>query len=98
MPNPVERKYSVQLGPSVTPDTAGEIDAWTSVMGTSSSTVTRLAIERGLASLREEWTQQHGPLNADLLQRCTARVVQRGDAQAARKARYAAGRRGTVDV
>lgn len=96
MPNPVEGRYIVQLGPSVTPDTSGEIDAWASTQRRSSSTVTRLAIERGLETLREEWAAEFGPLGAGLLARCTARAVARGEAQAERKARYAAQRRGTA--
>ena len=94
MPNPVERKYIVQLGPSVTPETAGEIEAWASTAHTSSSEIARLAIERGLESLRQEWAAEHGPIKPGTLARSVAYAVQRGEAQAARKASYAARRRG----
>ncbi len=55
MPNPVPAEYTVQLGPTVTPEVAGELAAWGELLGRSTSKVAREAIDAGLEVLRADW-------------------------------------------
>lgn len=88
MPNPIPRKYTVQLGPSFTPDTAGELAAWAEVRGLSLSEVTRVCAERGLELLRADWAAEGGRLNPVKLAGHVEAAHVRGEKQAGRRARY----------
>lgn len=89
MPNPVGRKFTVQLGPTFTPDTAGELAAWAELRGKSVSEVTREAAEHGLNLLRREWAAETGrrPVPARLAE-LTAEAAERGEKQATRRRNY----------
>lgn len=85
MPTPTPAKYTVQIGPTYTVETAAELTAWAAKHGRSVSEVTREATERGLELLREGWIENSGPLPKTLLAQATRDVRARGDRQAARK-------------
>lgn len=94
MPNPVPRKYTVQLGPTFTPDVAGELAAWAEVQGRSVSEVTREAAELGLRTLRRRWEKDHGgPLGATRLSVHVEAAAERGEKQAARRTKSDRARR-----
>lgn len=88
MPNPTPAKYTVQIGPTYTVETAAELTAWAKVQGRSVSAVTRECTEFGLRHLREQWEREHGALPAGPLVRATEDVADRGDRQAARKRKW----------
>lgn len=98
MPNPVPRKYTVQLGPTFTPDTAGELAAWAEQRGMSVSAITREAAERGLEILRQEWTAAAGRLDPVRIAHHVDEAAQRGEAQAARRTRTDRNRRNPVSA
>lgn len=89
MPNPVPARYTVQLGPTFTPDTAGELAAWAELRGKSISEVTREAAEEGLGRLRATWAAETGrrPVPARLAE-LTAAAAERGSKQAKRRRAY----------
>jgi hypothetical protein len=93
MPNPVPKKYTVQLGPTFTPDTAGELAAWAETLGMSVSAVTRTAAERGLESLRGEWAAQGGRPAAARVAALVEEAARRGEDQAGRRTRSDRSRR-----
>jgi hypothetical protein len=88
MPNPTPAKYTVQIGPTYTVETAAELTAWARAQGRSVSEVTREATERGLELLRTDWIGGGGRLPKALLRECEDEVRERGDRQAARKRKY----------
>jgi hypothetical protein len=96
MPNPVPRKYTVQLAPTFTPDIAGELAAWAEVCGRSISEVTREAAEFGLRQLREKWSADHGGRRPDpvKLAKHIEAAAERGERQAARRQRHDRATRG----
>lgn len=85
MPTPTPAKYTVQIGPTYTVETAAELTAWAQVQGRSVAEVTRQATEAGLAKLRRTWVKEHGELPTGVLGHATSEVTARGDRQAARK-------------
>lgn len=52
MPNMTPAKYTKQLGPMVTPETAAEVEAWAAVERVSISRIAGEAIERDLKRRR----------------------------------------------
>lgn len=58
MANTTPAKYTVQLGPTVTPEMAAELATWAELLGVSNSVVTRDSIEHGLVVLRTLWRAQ----------------------------------------
>lgn len=94
MPNPVPRKYTVQLGPTFTPETAGELAAWAERRGKSVSEITREATERGLIHLRRAWERETGGLPShERVTALVAEAAERGEKQAARRTRSDRARR-----
>ena len=93
MPNPVPRKYTVQLGPTFTPDVAGELAAWADQREKSVSELTREAAELGLKTLRRRWEKDSGPLDAATLARHIEAAAERGEKQAARRTKSDRARR-----
>jgi hypothetical protein len=89
MPTPTPAKYTVQIGPTYTVETAAELTAWAATQRRSVAEVTRQATEAGLALLRAGWIVEHGPLTSEVLAVASADVTARGDRQAARKRRGA---------
>lgn len=90
MPNPVPAEYTVQLGPTVTPEVAGELAAWAAVQRRSVSRVTRECIEAGLEVLRSDFRAQDAAAHFDdeLLATHVAAAAKRGDAQVSRRRDY----------
>lgn len=88
MPNPVPARYTVQLGPTVTPETAGELAAWARVTERSSSEMARLLLEEGLKRQRAKLEREHGSLPADLLDECVAAAQERAERQVSRRRSY----------
>jgi len=67
MANTTPAKYTVQLGPTVTPEVAAELATLAQLLGVSNSQITRECIERGLAAgmagrkgWRVQLDEQHG--------------------------------------
>ncbi len=97
MPNPVPARYTVQLGPTVTPEVAGELAAWAELLGDSVSEVSRAAINAGLEVLRGDWratavargtaTAKRG-MPAVTLARHVEAARARGKTQVARRRKY----------
>lgn len=58
MANTTPAKYTVQLGPTVTPEVAAELATWGELVGLSNSAVARECIEHGLVKLRKRWTAE----------------------------------------
>lgn len=85
MPTPTPAKYTVQIGPTFTVDTAAELTAWAQQQGRSVSEVTRECTERGLKQLRRAWEREHGAIPAEVLEAAASAVADRGSRQAARK-------------
>lgn len=102
MANVREAKYTVQLGPTVTPEVAGELYAWAELLGMSNSAVIREVIEAGLLAkarsfaLRAELTspdlREAAP---DVLRENIEHCSQRGKTQTRRRRDYDAATRGT---
>jgi hypothetical protein len=90
MPNPTPAKYTVQIGPTYTVETAAELTAWARQQGRSVSDLTRECTEEGLLKLRKRWEREHGTLPFGVLHRATEEVAERGERQAARKRKYEA--------
>jgi hypothetical protein len=94
MPNPVPAKYTVQLGPTVTPEVAGELAAWAKMLGKSTSAVVRECIEAGLAASTREYTTQlrltsgYASLPNDVLEECIAAARDRSNVQVSRRRSY----------
>ena len=90
MPNPTPARYTVQLGPTVTPEVAGELATWAEVQQRSVSEATRECIEAGLMNLRLGWIAEAGrALDAELLEKHVYAAEVRGAEQVARRERYA---------
>lgn len=89
-----EPTYTVQLGPTFTPEVAGELAAWAELTGMTVSVTTRTATERGLELLRDEWARacKRRPQPARLRQ-LVAEAAERGKRQTARRRRNDAARR-----
>lgn len=99
MPNPVPRRYIVQLAPTFTAKEAGELAAWAEQLGWSVSGVTREAAVLGLQTLRKRWERETGgPLNPRKLAEHIEAAAERGEKQAARRTRTDRTRRGSVDT
>jgi hypothetical protein len=88
MPNPVPAKYTVQLGPTVTPEVAGELAAWAEVQERSTSEITRECVDYGLENLRKQWQRVYGTIPAEVLARHVAAARERGEKQVARRRGY----------
>lgn len=88
MPNPVPARYTVQLGPTVTPETAGELAAWARQTGRSTSEMARLLLEEGLRRQRAKLEREHGSLSAGLLAECVAAAQERAERQVSRRRSY----------
>lgn len=98
MPNPVSARYTVQLGPTVTPEVGGELGAWAELLGNSMSEVARECIDAGLEQLRNSFRQRaiesgrvrSGALipSTALLRKHVAAARERGDRQVKRRRNY----------
>ncbi|MET0426687.1 MAG: hypothetical protein ABW046_22660 [Actinoplanes sp.] len=88
MPNPTPAKYTVQIGPTYSVETAAELTAWAALQGRSVSEVTRECTEEGLRRQRRRWERDHGTIPFSVLNRATEDVAARGDRQAARKRKW----------
>jgi hypothetical protein len=88
MPNPVPARYTVQLGPTVTPEVAGELAAWAEVQQRSTSEITRECIDYGLENLRKQWVRVYGALGGTLLAFHVDKARERGEKQVARRRGY----------
>lgn len=88
MPNPVPAKYTVQLGPTFTPEVAGELAAWAELLGESTSVITRQCTEAGLAVLREVYASDavtRGLARASTAASLPGRALLRKHVEAARE-------------
>lgn len=89
MANTVPAKYTVQIGPTVTPEVGGEIFAWAQALGISASSVARECLEEGLAALRRDFRRRAGgDLNEKTLAHHVAEARERGDRQVQRRLNY----------
>lgn len=88
MPNPVPAKYTVQLGPTVTPEVGGELAALGELSALSMSVVARMAIDEGLPKVRRVLQELHGPLPAEALAYHVQRARERGERQVRRRLDY----------
>lgn len=88
MPNPVPARYTVQLGPTVTPQVAGELAAWAELQQRSASEVARECIEFGLENLRTRWRAEFGALPGARLAAHVAAAEERGARQVSRRRAY----------
>jgi len=88
MPNPVPAKYTVQLGPTVTPEVGGELAALAELSGLSMSVVARQAIDKGLPRVRRELERTHGLLGGERLQHHIDQARERGERQVRRRLDY----------
>jgi hypothetical protein len=88
MASQVPGQYTVQLGPTFTPEVAGELAAWAEVQRRSVSEVTRECAERGLRELGLAWAAQHGALNRRTLRAHIEAAAARGVKQADRRRSY----------
>lgn len=88
MPNPTPAEYTVQLGPTVTPEVAGELAAWAALSRSSVSKLTRWQIEAGLEANRAYLVERYGPLPTALLAEHVAEAVKRGERQVSRRRDY----------
>lgn len=93
MPNPTPAEYTVQLGPTVTPEVAGELAAWAALAKISTSKMTRRAIDTGLEVLRSKLSAELGEMPASLLAEHVAEAARRGDRQVKRRRDYDASTR-----
>ena len=104
MPNPVPAKYTVQLGPTFTPEVAGELAAWAEVLGHSTSEITRWCTETGLEQLRTDFRARlaaaRGPgaeLPGSVLAFHVKAAQERGNRQVQRRKDYDDRTRNTAD-
>jgi hypothetical protein len=88
MPTSVPARYTVQIGPTTTPETAGEIGAWAEHIGMSMSEAARECLEDGLKTKRKEWAKAHGSLPAALLARHVEYQRARGERQVRTRLSY----------
>lgn len=88
MVNVTPAKYTVQIGPTMTPETAGELAAWAELRGVSVSVVARECLEAGLARQRAKWAKETGGLDAATLDRHTDEARARGERQVKRRKAY----------
>lgn len=95
MVNVTPAKYTVQIGPTMTPEAAGELAAWARMRGVSVSVVARECVEAGLSTLRESFkaqavdTRQYTERKWEaLLRKEIAEAQARGDRQVARRKAY----------
>lgn len=95
MPNPVPAKYTVQLGPTVTPEVAGELAAWAKMLGKSNSEVARECVDAGLAVMARDYATQlrrdkgFAGLPGDVLAECIEWARARGETQISKRRSYA---------
>lgn len=99
MPNPTPAKYTVQMGPTFTPEVAGELAAWAELLGTSASKVTRECAEEGLTRLRAKLAKRAGltGMPVEVLDRQVEAARGRGVRQVRTRRAYDERTRGTVD-
>lgn len=88
MPNPTPAEYTVQLGPTVTPEVAGELYAWAALAGGSRSKMIRRVIDAGLEVLRSDLRAQYGEIPAKLLREYLDFANKRGETQVAARRDY----------
>lgn len=88
MANPTPARYTVQLGPTQTPEVAGELGAWAELQQRSVSVVARVLIDDALPRLRKRWEREYGALPAEMLERHTRAAQERGAAQVKRRRDY----------
>lgn len=82
--NTAPAKYTVQIGPTTTPEMAGELFAWAERLGKSASEVARECLEEGLMRKRREFQRiAGGELDATLLDRHVRQARKRGERQVA---------------
>lgn len=88
MANTQPAKYTVQLGPTVTPQFAGELAALAKHSGVSASTIARECMEDGVAKVKRRIERAHGPVPENLLAHFIAEAEERGDRQVKRRRAY----------
>lgn len=88
MVNTAPAKYTVQIGPTLTPEVAGELAAWAEWQQVSAGVTARDCIDEGLARLRSAWEQTYGALPEQLLSKHVRAARVRGDRQVARRRAY----------
>jgi len=88
MANTQPAKYTVQLGPTVTPAFAGELAALAKHAGVSASTIARECMEEGVVKVRRRIERAHGPVPDDLVTRCIVEAEERGNRQVSRRRAY----------
>lgn len=88
MVNVTPARYTCQIGPTVTPEVAGELAAWAEVSGHSMSVVARMAIDDGLPKVRRTLERTHGALPVEILAKHVAQARERGERQVQRRRAY----------
>jgi len=107
MPNPVPARYTVQLGPTFTPEMAAELAAWGELLSKSTSVVIRECTEDGLERLRADFIAEvmaaTGLTSGEVRARYDAilpghleAAQRRGQTQVSRRRAYDNDRRGSV--
>lgn len=81
MVNIAPATYTVQIGPVVTPEMAGELAAWAEHRRVSLGQSARECIDTGLAQQRLAWQLAHGQLPPGLLEKHVTEMRARGDKQ-----------------
>jgi len=95
MANVRPAKYTVQLGPTVTPETGGELYAWAELLGVSNSVLIREVIEAGLNVKGRSFAKRAGLTSTalaeaapEVLARHVEHCKQRGETQTRRRRDY----------
>lgn len=98
MPNVTPAKYTVQLGPTVVPEVAGEVYAWAEMLGISASAVARECLNAGLEVVRSDFRARAallpagkrtgGEIPGAVLRRQLAYALGRGERQVGSRRSY----------
>lgn len=99
MPNPTPARYTVQMGPTFTPEVAGELAAWAELLGVSASQVTRECAEEGLRRLQAKFAKRAGrEMDGEVLARQVEAAEERGSRQVRTRRAYDKRTRGEVEA
>lgn len=82
--------YTVQIGPTMTPEAAGELAAWAELRGMSVSEISRECVEAGMSKLRGKWAREVGveAMPASTLARHVEAARERGERQVRSRRAY----------
>lgn len=81
--------YTVQIGPTMTPEAAGELAAWAELRRMSVSEIARECVEAGMGKLRGKWAKEVGfEMPASTLARHVEAARERGERQVRSRRAY----------